>query len=281
MGRGFQTGKTTKGHSLTRAGGLCSKGAACLPGLCRCGARWPTVWRVQPAQTRGLGAGAVAGPRCLAWWGGRTVTQRRGARSTHDGGHGSWAAVGNRRMCRPRCVEDAGDLAGGFGRRWRLAAGRADTALAAFGGGNAFEYRGRDPGLHAPAGFRRQSGRDRAGIGLAAQRAGRRGGGGRHGASVCRVQPPPGGTRKFSRMCCSARCRANCRRRSHGDRGGASGGCAPVGAVGAADTVGAGAVAGGTARGRAGGFSMEDMLRAGQTSVKLNSMKIQFRNSDA
>lgn len=167
--------------------------------------------------------------------------------------------------------------AGGFGGGWRLTAGRADTALAAFGGGNAFEHRGRDPGLHAPAGFRWQSGRDRAGIGLAAQRAGRRGGGGRHGASVCRVQPPPGGTRKFSRMRCSARCRANCRRRSHGGRGG----CTSVGAVGAADTVGAVAVAGGTARGRAGGFSMEDMLRAGQTSVKLNSMKIQFRNSDA
>ncbi|CAB5690361.1 Uncharacterised protein [Comamonas aquatica] len=277
MGRGFQSGKTTKGHSLTRAGGLCSKGAACLPGLCRCGVRWSTVRRVQPARGASLGDGGRGG-----------VLQHSpdgGARGPPRTERGSWAAVGNCRMCRPRSVEDAGDSAGCFGGRWRLAAGRADTALAAFGGGNAFEHRGRDPGLHAPAGFRWQSGRDRAGIGLAAQRAGRRGGGGRHGASVCRVQPPLGGTRKFSRMRCSARCRADCRRCGHAGRGawagGASGDCAPVGAVGAVDTVGAGAGAGGTMGGGAGGFSMEDMLRAGQTSVKLNSMKIQFRNSDA
>ena len=277
MGRGFQSGKTTKGHSLTRAGGLCSKGAACLPGLCRCGARWPTVRRVQPARGASLGDEGGAGMHQHSPDGGA-----RGPPSTEDVAPGL-------RLAKAGCAVSVGggrwDSAGCFRGRWRLAAGRADTALAAFGGGNAFEHRGRDPGLHAPAGFRRQSGRDRAGIGLAAQRAGRRGRGGRHGASVCRVQPPPGGTRKFSRMCCSARCRADCRRRGHAGRGtcagGASGDSAPVGAVGAVDTVGAGAGAGGTMGEGAGGFSMEDMLRAGQTSVKLNSMKIQFRNSDA
>lgn len=78
MGRGFQTGKTTKGHSLTRAGGLCSKGAACLPGLCRCGVRWPTVRRVQPARSVSLGDGREG-------WSASAFTRRRSARSTPDG----------------------------------------------------------------------------------------------------------------------------------------------------------------------------------------------------
>lgn len=233
MGRGFQSGKTTKGHSLTRAGGLCSKGAACLPGLCRCGVRWSTVRRVQPARGASLGDGGRGGVRQHSPDGGA-----RGPPSTEDVAPGL-------RLAKAGCAVSVGggrwDSAGCFRGRWRLAAGWADTALAAFGGGNAFEHRGRDPGLHAPAGFRRQSGRDRAGIGLAAQRAGRRGGGGRHGASVCRVQPQPGGTRKFSRMRCSARCKADCRLCCHAGRGGASGDCASVGAVGAVDTVGAGA----------------------------------------
>lgn len=281
MGRGFQTGKTTKGHSLTRAGGLCSKGAACLPGLCRCGA--PNGPRPEdlggrcsrPAVFR-LVMGVRDGVHQHSSDGGA-----RGPPRTEDVAPGRLVGAG----CAVSVRGGRWDSAGCFGRRWRLAAGWADTALAAFGSGNALEHRGRDPDLHAPAGFRRQSGRDRTGIGLAAQRAGRRGGGGRHGASVCRVQPPPGGTRKFSRMRCSARCKADCRRCGHAgcriSAGGASGDCALVGAVGAVDTVGAGARSGGTARGRAGGFSMEKMLRAGQTSVKLNSMKIQFRNSDA
>ena len=279
MGRGFQTGKTTKGHSLTRAGGLCSKGAACLPGLCRRGVLWVTVWGVQPVQAGSGGRGCSRpGVLGLVGW---TGSYPAAGRAVHPGR----SVMPGLQLAKAGCAVSVGGgrrgSAGGFGVRWRLAAGWADTALAAFGGGNAFKHRGRNPGLHAPAGFRRQSGRDRAGIGLAAQRAGRRGGGGRHGASVCRVQPPPGGTRKFSRMRCSARCKADCRLCCHAGRGGASGDLASVGAVGAVDTVGAGARSGGTARGRAGGFSMEKMLRAGQTSVKLNSMKIQFRNSDA
>lgn len=66
MGRGFQTGKTTKGHSLTRAGGLCSKGAACLPGLCRRGVLWVTAWGVQPVP-------AGIGGRGCSWPGGLSL----------------------------------------------------------------------------------------------------------------------------------------------------------------------------------------------------------------
>lgn len=77
MGRGFQTGKTTKGHSLTRAGGLCSKGAACLPGLCRRGVLWVTVLGVQPAAVLRLVMGVRGNTPAFTQW--------RGERSTPDG----------------------------------------------------------------------------------------------------------------------------------------------------------------------------------------------------
>lgn len=107
MGRGFQTGKTTKGHSLTRAGGLCSKGAACLPGLCRCGVRWPTVRRVQPARGASLGDGGRGGVR--------QHSPDGGARGPPRTERGSWAAVGGGRMRRPRCVEGTGAQRGASG----------------------------------------------------------------------------------------------------------------------------------------------------------------------
>lgn len=83
MGRGFQTGKTTKGHSLTRAGGLCSKGAACLPGLCRRGVLWVTVWGVQPVQAGSGGRGCSRpGVLGLVGW---TGSYPAAGRAVHPG----------------------------------------------------------------------------------------------------------------------------------------------------------------------------------------------------
>lgn len=101
MGRGFQTGKTTKGHSLTRAGGLCSKGAACLPGLCRRGVLWVTVLGVQPAAVLCLVMGVRGGVRQHSPDGEargppRTEDVAPGLRLAGAGcaGHGAWRAMG-------------------------------------------------------------------------------------------------------------------------------------------------------------------------------------------
>lgn len=81
MGSGFQTGKTTKGHSLTRAGGLCSKGAACLPGLCRRGVLWVTVWGVVQAGSGGRGC-SRPGVLSLVGW---TDSYPAAGRAVHPG----------------------------------------------------------------------------------------------------------------------------------------------------------------------------------------------------
>lgn len=104
MGRGFQTGKTTKGHSLTRAGGLCSKGAACLPGLCRRGVLWVTVLGVQPAAVLCLVMGVRGGVLQHSPDGGargppRTEDMAPGLRLAIAGcaGHGAWRTQGTQR----------------------------------------------------------------------------------------------------------------------------------------------------------------------------------------
>ena len=112
MGSGFQTGKTTKGHSLTRAGGLCSKGAACLPGLCRRGVLWVTVWGVVQAGSGGRGC-SRPGVLSLVGW---TDSYPAAGRAVHPGRSVMPGLCGWQRPdAQSRWVEVAGAQRGALG----------------------------------------------------------------------------------------------------------------------------------------------------------------------